>query len=282
MQPAAKSQPTAEPRTDHCPRIDSALQWTAKGSIMNRLVLAALVTALLLPLTGPGAGAAEIHVLSPTAVSAGMRELAKSFTQETGTVVDFTFANAGTIPATLAGDAPADLVVLPAADMDTIDQKGALKAGTKTKLGRVEMAYLVKTGAPHPDISTPEKFRAVLLASSSVAINDPSTGSAGGVILARVFKDPQFADVKFKLVPAGPGKVMAGGGAETAIQSMSEVVGVPGIEIVGPLPAFWQAHLDFAVAVPAKSTASDAGLAFLHYITRADAASVWKASGVDR
>ncbi len=207
---------------------------------------------------------------------------ARASRRETGTAVDFTFANAGTIPGTLDSDAPADLVVLPVVDMDAMGQKGALKAGTKTKLGRVEIAFLVKAGAPHPDISTPEKFRAALLAASSVAINDPSTGSAGGVILAGVFKDPQFSGVKFKLVPKGPGMVMAQGGAEVALQSMSEVVSTPGIEVVGPVPAFWQAHLDFSVAIPAKSTAPDAGLAFLHYITRPEAASVWKAGGVDR
>ena len=249
---------------------------------MHRSLFAAIIATLFLSLAGLKADAAEIHVLSPTAVRAGMQALAKSFTQETGTAVDFTFANAGTIPATLDGDAPADLVVLPTADMDAVDQKGALKAGTKTKLGRVEMAFLVKAGAPHPDISTPVKFRAALLSASSVAINDPSTGSAGGVILARVFKDPQFSGVKFKLVPSGPGMVMAQGGAEVALQSMSEVISTPGLEIVGPIPAFWQAYLDFFVAVPAKSTASDAGLAFLRYITRPEAASVWKAGGVDR
>jgi molybdate transport system substrate-binding protein len=250
--------------------------------MMPRSLSAAIIAILLLPLAGVKAGAAEIHVLSPNALSASLRELAKSFTQETGTVVDFTFANAGTIPGTLESDAPADLVVLPVADMDAVDQKGALNPGTKRGLGRVEMAFLVKAGAPHPDISTPEKFRAALLAASSVAINDPSTGSAGGVILARVFKDPQFSGVKFKLVPKGPGNVMAQGGAEVALQSMSEVVSTPGLEIVGPIPAFWQAHLDFSVAVPLKSVTPDAGLAFLHYITRPEAASVWKAGGVDR
>ncbi len=249
---------------------------------MRRTLLASLMALFCLSFAAPSAKAAEIHVLSPTGVRAGMEVLAKGFTQQTGTVVDLSFANAGTIPATLASNEPADLVVLPTADMDAVEQKGALKADTKIRLGRVEMAFLVKAGAPHPDISTPEKFRAALLAARSVAINDPSTGSAGGMILARVFQDPQFAGVKFKLVPAGPGRVMAQGGAEVAIQSMSEVISSPGLEIVGPLPPVWQAHLDFSAAVPAKSMSSDVGLAFLRYITRPEAAAVWEKVGVDR
>jgi molybdate transport system substrate-binding protein len=249
---------------------------------MRRDLLAILFAAAVLPLGGGRANAAEIHVLSPTAVRAGIQALANSFTQETGTKVDFTFANAGTIPAMLDGDAPADLIILPVADMDAVEKKAVLKTGSKTNLGRVEIAYLVKTGAPHPDISTPDKFRAALLASSLVAVNDPSTGSAGGIIVAQVLKDPQLAGARIKLVPAGPGKVMAQGGAETALQSMSEVIGTPGLEIVGPIPPFWQAHLDFSAAIPAKSIAPDAALAFLRYITRPQAAAAWKEGGVDR
>jgi molybdate transport system substrate-binding protein len=248
---------------------------------MRRIFFRIAVAALFLPLAGFCASAAEIHVLSPTALGAGMRAQAKSFTQETGTVVDFTFASAVTIPAMLDSDAPADLVVLPAADMDAVDQKGTLKAGTKATLGRVETAFLVKAGAPHPDISTPEKFRAALLAAGSVAVNDPSTGSAGGVIVARMLKDPQFAGVKTKLVN-GPGAAIAQGNADVALQLMSEVNLALGIEVVGTIPASWQTHLDFSVAVPAKSTASDAGLAFLRYITRPEAAAVWKTAGLDR
>jgi molybdate transport system substrate-binding protein len=248
---------------------------------MRRIFSRIAVAAVFLMLAGPCASAAEIHVLSPTALAAGMRTLAKSFTQETGTVVDFTFAGAAAIPAMLDGDAPADLVILPAADMDAIDQKSALRAGTKTTLGRVETAFLVKVGAPHPDISTPEKFRAALLAAGSVAVNDPATGSAGGVVVAKMLRDPQFADAKIKLV-SGPGAAIAQGNAEVALQLMSEVNPALGIEAVGSIPAVWQTHLDFSVALPAKSTASDAGLAFLRYITRPEAAAVWKSAGLDR
>jgi molybdate transport system substrate-binding protein len=239
------------------------------------------VAALFLPLAGRLASAAEIHVLCPTALAAGMRAQAKSFTQETGTVVDFTFASAVTIPAMLDGNAPADLVILPAADMDDVDQKGALKPGSKATLGRVETAFLVKAGAPHPDISTPDKFRAALLAAGSVAVNDPASGSAGGVVVARMLKDPQFAGAKVKFVN-GPGAAIAQGNAEDALQLMSEVNLALGIEVAGTVPAVWQTHLDFSVAVPAKSTASDTGLAFLRYITRPEAAAVWKSGGLDR
>lgn len=248
---------------------------------MRRIFSRIAVAAFFLPLAGLCAGAAEIHVLSPTGLGAGMRAQAKSFTQETGTVVDFTFANAVTIPATLDSDAPADLVVLPAADMDAIDKKGALKPGTRTALGHVEIALLIKKGAAHPDISTPEKFRAALLAAGPVAVNDPASGSAGGVIVARLLKDPQFAGVK-TIINNGPGFAISQGSADFGLQLMSEVNPALPIEVVGPIPAVLQAHLDFSVAIPAKSTASDAGLAFLHYITRPEAAVIWKSAGLDR
>jgi molybdate transport system substrate-binding protein len=248
-----------------------------------RIFLAIALAALTVPLAGFNAGAAEIHVLAPTSIVFGLQTLAKSFTQETGTIVDFNFGNAGTIPGKLESGAPADVVVLPAADMDAIDQKGALKAGTKTNLGRDEIGYIVKAGRPHPDISTPEKFRAALLAADLVIYNDPASGSAGGAIVGEILKEPQLAAVKLVLLHnVFPVQNVTPVGNQVILEPVSEMGGMPGFEVVGTIPAYWPRHLDFSVAVPAKSTASDAGLAFLHYITRPEAAAIWKTAGLNQ
>jgi molybdate transport system substrate-binding protein len=248
---------------------------------MRRIFSRIAVAAFFLPLAVLCASAAEIHVVAPAGTAFGMQSLAKSFTQETGTVVDFDFPNAVAIPGMLDGDAPVDLVVLPAADMDAAEQKGTLKAGTKTALGRVEIAFLVKKGAPHPDVSTPEKLRAALLAEGPVAVNDPAAGSTGGVIVARMLKDPQFAGVK-TVSNNGPAFAITHDSAKIGLQLRSEVNPTLPVEVVAPIPASLQAHLDFSVAIAAKSTAPDAGRAFLHYITRPQAAAVWKSAGLDR
>jgi molybdate transport system substrate-binding protein len=250
---------------------------------MRRIFSRIAIAAFFMPLAGLSAGAAEIHVLAPTSIVFGLQSLAKSFTQETGTVVDFSFGNAGTIPGKLDSAMPADVVVLPPDDMDAVEKKGALKAGTKTDLGRDKIGYIVKAGMPHPDISTPEKFRAALLVANLVIYNDPASGSAGGAVVGNILKDPAFAGVKPLLLHnVFPVQILTLQGNQIVLEPLSEVAPVPGFDVVGTIPAPWPGYVDFAVAIPAKSTASDAGLAFLHYITRPEAAAVWKSAGLDR
>jgi molybdate transport system substrate-binding protein len=248
---------------------------------MRRIPSAFALAALFLPLVGLNAGAAEIHVLAPTSLVFGLQAFAKSYTQETGTTVTFNFGNAGTIPGKLDSGVPADVVVLSAADMEAVDAKGALAAGSKTNLGRDEIGFIVKAGAPHPDISTPDKFRAALLAASLVIYNDPTSGSASGVIVGDIIKDPKLAGVKVMLLHnAFPVQIVTLTGTQTVLEPLSEIGTMPGFDVVGIIPA--TAHVDFSIAVPAKSTQADAGLAFLRYITRPEAAAGWKAAGLDR
>jgi molybdate transport system substrate-binding protein len=250
---------------------------------MRRISFRIVLAAFLLPLAGWSAQAAEIHVLAPTGVVFGLQALAKSFTQETGTVVDFSFSGEGLIPGRLDSAMLADVVVLTSEHMDAVDQKGALKAGSKTKLGRDEIGYIVKAGMPHPDISTPDKFLAALLAADLVIYNDPAAGGAGGVIVGDILKGPKFAAVKTLLLHnAFPVQVLTPVGNQVVLEPLTEVPGTPGFDVVGTVPAFWPGYVDFSVAVAAKSAAPDAGLAFLHYITRLEAASVWKTAGLDQ
>jgi molybdate transport system substrate-binding protein len=250
---------------------------------MRRISFRIVLAAILLPLAGWSAEAAEIHVLAPTGVFYGLQTLAKSFTQETGTVVDFGFSGEGLIPGRLDSVMPADVVVMTPANMDLVDKKGALKAGSKTKLGRDMIGYMVKAGMPHPDISTPDKFRAALLAADLVVYNDPAGGSAGGVVVGNIFKDPKLAGVKtLWLHNALPVQVLTPVGNQVVLEPLTEVAGAPGFDVVGTIPAFWPGYIDFSVAVAAKSTAPDAAQAFLRYITRPEAAAVWKTAGLDQ
>jgi len=246
---------------------------------MRRIVSAfALIAWMAAPLC---ASAAEIHVLAPTSLVFGLQAFAKSYTQETGTIVTFNVGNAGTRPGKLDSGAPADVIVLSAADMDAMEAKGALAANSKTNLGRDPIGYLVKAGAPHPDISTPDKLRTALLAADLVIYNDPTSGSASGAIVGDIMKDPKLSRARvFLLHNAFPVQIVTLTGTQAVLEPLSEIGPTTGFDVVGIVPS--TAHVDFSVAVPAKSTQADAGQAFLRYITRPEAAAIWKTAGLDR
>ena len=245
-----------------------------------RRLFPTLAFALLFGAAAP-LSAAEIHVLAPTSLVFGLQAFAKSYTQETGNTVTFNFGNAGSIPGKLDSGVPADVVVLSAADMEALDAKGALAAGSKANLGRDPIGYLVKAGTPHPDISPPDKLRAALLAASLVIYNDPASGSGGGAVVGEIMKDPRLANARvLYLHNAFPVQIVTPTGTQAVLEPLSEIGPVTGFDVVGIIPS--TTHVDFSVAVPAKSTQADAGMAFLHYITRPEAAAIWKNAGLDR
>ena len=93
--------------------------------------------------------------------------------------------------AILKDGGPADVVLLPSADFANF--KGVSGA---IPLGRIAVGVAVKAGNSAPDISTPEKFRAVLLAAQGVAYADPSAGTSAGKVIDRMLSAPEFAGVK--------------------------------------------------------------------------------------
>ena len=70
---------------------------------------------------------------------------------------------------------PADVVVLPTSDIADLPNVTGM-----VPLGRITVGVAVKAGAKVPDISTPEKFRAALLAAKGVAYADPAAGTSAG------------------------------------------------------------------------------------------------------
>jgi molybdate transport system substrate-binding protein len=230
--------------------------------------------------------AAEIRVIAPGVVyNAGLQDLAASFTKETGTKVTIVTSGMGRIVNDINTiTPPADVINLPFELMSTLSLDGGVKAGTFTPLGRSEMGLAVRAGAPHPDISTVEKLRAALLSAKAVMRSNPAGGSmVARVIEDKVIKRPEFAGVNSPVSTQGEGgQALARGEGDMAIQAICEILPYKEIELVAPLPRELAAWIDMSTAVSTRSSSPDAALAFIRYVTRPEAAAVWKAKGLNR
>jgi molybdate transport system substrate-binding protein len=244
-----------------------------------------LVVLLCTVLAAP-ARAAELQVVCPPLVRDGMTDLAAAYTKETGMAVAVRSDVMGKIMGDIQTGTPAaDVVVLPPDLMDVLVKNNDVELGTREALGRVEIALAVRPGAPHPDISTVEKLRAVLLSARMLAYTRPGPprNSMEAEIIDRMLHRPDFAGVHTMTVTTGSGiSALAKGDSDLALQVIPEITAQPGVELVGPVPAELGAHIDTQIAVSARSTDAANAAAFLRYIARTEAAGIWKKFGLDR
>jgi molybdate transport system substrate-binding protein len=160
-----------------------------------------------------------------------------------------------------------DFVVLASDAIDRLIGSGRLDPASRIDLVHSGVAIAVASGAPKPDIRSEASLRQAVLAARSVGY---STGPSG-VQLARLFERWGIAGtIASRIVQAPPGvpvaELVACGQVELGFQQLSELMHVPGIDVIGPMPAPIQVVTTFSAAVcTASARPADARdlLAFL-------------------
>jgi molybdate transport system substrate-binding protein len=225
------------------------------------------------------AQAADITVYSPGIVNGPLRKLAEAWTAETGNKVAFAGNNVGRIRTAVSTDAvPADVVVAPTSDFRDFAPK--LAPGSERPLGRIIFGIVVKAGGAHPDISTHAKFVAFIKKAGVLAFADPKVGSLTGGMVEEMLERPEFAGVERRPIKGMIGDAIVRGDAEFGGGAITEELMAQGAEVVGPFPDELGLHVDMSAAVLKVSTKAKDAEAFLRYVTRSEAAAVWKAGGV--
>lgn len=235
--------------------------------------------------TSMSASAAEIHVMSGGAPKEVFALLTPKFETQTGNKVKFTYAVITALREKLAAGEKADVLVLPVPVLDGLAKDGKVRADARATFGIVGISVVVKEGAPKPDISTKEKFKAAMLAAHSVVHATPGK-TPSGTHMGKVMEQLGIVDAMAKKVihkPALDGGVqlVAGGQADIGIYPASEVASVKGISVVGPLPAGVEFNIVYGGAASADAAAPDAAAAFVKFMAAPENRAAWKDAGFD-
>jgi len=169
--------------------------------------------------------------------------------------------------------------------LDGYAKDGKLRDNARATFGIVGTSVVVKEGVPKPDISTKEKFREAMLNARSVVHATPGK-TPSGTHMGKVMEQLGIADAMAKKVihrPALEGGVqlVAEGQAEIGIYPASEVAGVKGLAVVGPLPAGIDLNTLYGAAATADSAAGDPAAAFVKFMAAPENRGVWKHAGFD-
>ena len=229
---------------------DRAFEEQRHRDIEDVLRAARLCSALAGTLLGGAAAAADVHVMISAGFYGAYAELAPAFERATGHhLVTTRGPSVGdspeAIPTRLAKGETADVVILDDASADELGRRGLVRPDSKVEFARSQIGMAVRAGAPKSlDISSVDAFRNVLLAAKSVGYSDSKhqrhlpgddavrqarhRGAVGG-------QEPQGA--RPALGRAGGGRRWRAAKREIGFQQVSELVHVPGITVVGPIPA---------------------------------------------
>lgn len=225
-------------------------------------------------MTAP-AGAVTLTVLSPASAAPGLEALGAAFTAKTGIAVAVAGGGRDKVFAILKAGGPADVVVLPSNDFaDTPAVTGM------TALGRIVVGVGVKAGSKAPDISTPEKFRAALLAAKGVAYADPAAGTSAGKIIDQMLRAAEFKDVKRVPVQGLAVTALSSGQADIALQMLPELAANKDVTLAGPVPELYGAGVDFSAGIAAATADALKAKSLIDFLTDPQNAALWRAHGL--
>ena len=210
-----------------------------------------------------------ITLISSMATKALLADLVNSFSQQHPDIL-MQVTSVGGVDAARrvqAGES-FDIVALASDAIEQLAAGGFVVANTRVDMVRSAVAVAVPAGAPVPDISTEAALRAAVLAAPTLGY---STGPSG-VQLAKLFERWGIAQqIAPRIVTPPPGvpvgSLLARGEVALGFQQLSELMGVPGIQIIGGLPEAVQIVTTFSAARSAVSTQPAAVQAFLRFVT---------------
>jgi molybdate transport system substrate-binding protein len=247
--------------------------------------LIALLSVIGLGLFQPAvAQAPAITVLSSNGLRAVLTELIPQFEHLTGRKVVVTYSVAAELKRRIDDGASFDVAVLTPGLIDELIAGGAMMSVSRTSIARAGMALAVRSGTTKPDIRTIESLTQALRSASSIAF---AKEGAGGVFFAALMPRLGLTDVLApKLRPFTTGTevsaAIARGDAQLGLLPLSELLTVPGVDVVGPFPAGIQGYAVMVAGISARAAQPAVGQRLIEYLASADVTPLVIKHGMER
>ena len=224
----------------------------------------------------------SLRVLSTLALRGAVRNLAGEYEAASGFRIDADFAPTLALIDRLQKGETADVVILTREGLAGLAVAGEVDPGSCADLARSHVGLAVRAGTPHPDIATEGALRTTLLSARSIAY---SGLGASGIFFARLIDQMGIApEVKGRatIVPQGfTAERLMSGEADLAVQQISELKQVAGVEIVGAIPLHLQEAALFSAGRLASSTKVGQADSFLQFLASARSAPALRESGLE-
>lgn len=245
-----------------------------QGLRTTALVCASLFGAAL-------AHAAEVHVLVAGAAKAAFEKMATDYERSSGNTLKASYDTVGALRDRVLAGEKVDLVVLSAAAIDSLAQKGLVAGAERNDVGVVISGLAVRRGSPIPDISTEAALKQTLLAAPSIAQADGARGATSGTHFSQLVNTLGLRDAlnaRIAVLPFGAEAIqgVADGKFALGVSQSSEIVPMPGVVFVGGFPSPYSLRTTYTAAAIGGSAA---GRALLTHLQTEPVRGLFAASG---
>ncbi len=225
---------------------------------------------------------ATIGGISSMATRHVLADLAGAYESRTGTGVSIESVGGVDAARRIHSGERFDFAVLAADAIDALQSAGRIVQGSTIGVARSRVAVAVAAGSRHPDIGSEAALRQALLDARRIGY---STGPSGACLARLLDRWGIAAALEPRMVQASPGvpvgALVARGEVELGLQQLSELLHVPGIEVVGSFPPGIEADTVFSGAICAASRRREAAREFLSFLASAAANGVKRRHGME-
>src|SRR5215813_6482327 len=232
--------------------------------------------------TARDAGAAELKLLISNGMKEAVHDLGPQFERATGHRLSVRYGTSAFLQRDMEAGEIFDVTVVPAPSIDAAAKAGKLDISTRSDVAHSRIGIAVRKGAPKPDISTVEAFKRTMLNAKAIAYATVGTSGVHFIAVCKRLGIANEVKAKGKTLPGGVlAEFVVKGEADFAIQQISELLPVEGVELVGPFPAELQLVTTYVAATGATSREAAAGKEFIQFLKRPATGALLKAKGLD-
>src|SRR5215469_5813214 len=223
------------------------------------------------------------HVFCSNGMRAVIEELRPQCERTVGHAMEFKFGSTTDLVNKINSGAPFDLAILTTDAIDRLGQSGKVAILTRADIARCGVGVGIRAGSAKPDIRTPEAMKAALLKAKAVTYAEDGASRTFVENMEQTFgiADQMKAKTVLTHGSGAANQQVLAGKADMVLTLGSEILPVPGMQLIGPLPSSVQGYVNFAAAASAQTEKAAAAKAIIEFLKSSAAAPVYKAKGME-